>query len=368
MTGEQFEPKWMSPPGATILDILEERGLSESDFAKLIGFPSTRTSDLLSGRTAITLEVAKLLQSTLGGSVRFWISREEQYRDDVGRLQRSGNPDAAKVWLSELPVSDMVHFGWIEPHLTSKQKVDACLRFFSAANVSEWRDKYRDQLSIVAFRASSTFDSQPGSVLAWLRYAEKRSEEIKCRPWNPRGFKDALSQIRTLTRVKQPSSFIPQLQEICAQHGVAVVIARSPSGCHASAATRFLSEKKALVLLSFRYRSDDQFWFSFFHECGHPLLHDKSALFLEDGSEVTGHEEEEANRFAEELLIPAGLREELRTMPPTRPQILNFAVRSGVSRGIIVGQLQHLKRVPHDKLNWMKRHYKWSEISTLEKG
>lgn len=74
MTGAEFEPKWMSAPGATILDILEERGLSESDFAKMIGFPSTRTRDLLSGRTAITLEVAKLLQSTLGGLFAFGLT------------------------------------------------------------------------------------------------------------------------------------------------------------------------------------------------------------------------------------------------------------------------------------------------------
>jgi len=228
MSKEQFEPKWMSAPGATIMDILQERGLSEAELASLIGFSSTRTRDLLAGRTAITLEVAKVLQRALGGAVRFWISREQQYREDVGRLQTSGNPDAAKVWLSELPVSDMIQFGWIEPQWTPAQKVDACLRFFGTANVSEWRERYRDQLSVVAFRASSTFDSQPGAVLAWLRYAEKKSQEIQCEGWNPREFKKALPQIRTLTRIKQPNAFLPLLREICARHGVAVVVARAP--------------------------------------------------------------------------------------------------------------------------------------------
>lgn len=87
---------------------------------------------------------------------------------------------------------------------------------------------------------------------------------------------------------------------------------------------------------------------------------------MEDGSEVTGHKEAEANRFAEETLIPAYLREGLHTMPINKQTILKLAVKSGVSRGIVVGQLQHFKRIPHDKCNWMKRHYRWRDIPSPE--
>ena len=51
------------------------------------------------------------------------------------------------------------------------------------------------------------------------------------------------------------------------------------------------------MLLSFRYMSDDQFWFTFFHESGHLLLHSSKALFLEDGSEVSLKEEHEGKIF-----------------------------------------------------------------------
>ena len=66
-----------------------------------------------------------------------------------------------------------------------------------------------------------------------------------------------------------------------------------------------------MILLSFRYLSDDQFWFTFFHEAGHLVLHNKKALFLEDGSDVTSKEEDDANDFAERILIPSDSREEL---------------------------------------------------------
>lgn len=40
----------------------------------------------------------------------------------------------------------------------------------------------------------------------------------------------------------------------------------------------------------------DIFWFSFFHEVGHILLHTKRELFLENGIDDT--KQEEANEFS----------------------------------------------------------------------
>jgi HTH-type transcriptional regulator / antitoxin HigA len=116
-----------------------------------------------------------------------------------------------------------------------------------------------------------------------------------------------LITMRRLTRKKEPSIFVPELRKLCAENGVALVIARGPAGCRASGATRFLSDKKAMILLSFRYLADDQFWFTFFHEAGHLLMHSHKAVFLEDGSDVSLKEEHEANLFAQNILIPPNL-------------------------------------------------------------
>ena len=117
-----------------------------------------------------------------------------------------------------------------------------------------------------------------------------------------------------------------------------------------------------MIFLSFRYLSDDQFWFTFFHEAGHLILHSKKALFLEDGSDVTSEEETQANHFSEEILIPRQARAELNTIALTKRDIMKFGVKVGISRGIVVGQLQHMKRLKADQLNWMKLRYKWEDI------
>ena len=87
-----------------------------------------------------------------------------------------------------------------------------------------------------------------------------------------------------------------------------MVIVPAPSGCKVSGATLFPQQDKALLLLSFRYLSDDHFWFSFFHEVGHLLLHGIEKIFLEGVDEINQNDEEEANKFAAELLIPLSIR------------------------------------------------------------
>jgi plasmid maintenance system antidote protein VapI/Zn-dependent peptidase ImmA (M78 family) len=349
-----FRPDWLSAPGETILDILNERHLSVSQFASLMRQTADEVENLLEGRVTITLAVARQLSKVLGGSVEFWISRDFQYRDQAARLHVND-----EGWLSELPLGDMIKYGWLNPVPRPTDEISACLSFFGVADISAWRTRYRQLLDIVAFRTSASFDSIPGAVAAWLRRAEMEGEKIECRPWNADGFKDSLYGVRSLTRMKSPQEFIPELQKRCAENGVAVVVERAPTGCRVSGATWFVSEEKALLLLSFRYLSDDHFWFSFFHEAGHLLLHGKKALFLEGDELMTTTQEDEANEFAADILVPSELRASMLKLPLDGRKVIRFAHRIGVSSGIVVGQLQHYGRITHKQLNNLKRRFVW---------
>jgi Zn-dependent peptidase ImmA (M78 family) len=121
-----------------------------------------------------------------------------------------------------------------------------------------------------------------------------------------------------------------------------------------------MSPTKALLLLSFRYLSDDHFWFTFFHEAGHLLLHSEKLTFLEDGSYFDA-KEEEANRFSESTLIPERHQEDFRHLSMERHAIRNFARTLGISPGIVVGQLQHMGRLRHNQLNNLKVWYDWEQ-------
>lgn len=293
----------------------------------------------------------------VGASVRFWLAREAQYRDDVRALQND-----SRQWVSSLPFADMARYGWLKAATSTDEKLRCALDFFKVSTVDEWRDAWlSDRAGLTAYRTSPVFSAQSASVAAWLRQGELAAAELSVERWSRDCFKRLLPSLKSLTRLREPAEFVPQLQARCAACGVAVVIVRAPKGCPASGATR-VKDGKAILQLSVRYLRDDSFWFTFFHEAGHLVLHE-DRLFLEwsERRELDTYEEAEANKFAGQLLIPPLEEATLRKLPHEYRSIMRFAKSLSISPGIVVGQLQHRGLVPQDKLNFLKKRYSWAE-------
>ena len=114
-----------------------------------------------------------------------------------------------------------------------------------------------------------------------------------------------------------------------------------------------------MIQLSLRYRTNDHFWFTFFHEAAHILLHGKKLIFL-DSDTHRGVLETEANEWARQFLIPtAALREFLASGTPAKSRILRFAEEVGVAPGIVVGRLQHDRELPFNHCNDLKVRFEW---------
>ena len=56
----QFEPNWVSPPGDTILDLLEERGWLQNEFAERAGYTPKHVSLLINGKAPITPDMLEM--------------------------------------------------------------------------------------------------------------------------------------------------------------------------------------------------------------------------------------------------------------------------------------------------------------------
>lgn len=358
-----FTSDWASPPGATIADLLAARRVSPAELARDVGETPERIAALLSGQIALNSSLADALAKTLGGSSNFWLTRERQYRDTASRL--AAQPTAAEGWLRTLPLRDMITRGWVERAAGPERQAEAALRFFGCANLSEWHSEYARVVANTAYKTSASFTSHAGALAAWLRQGEREAVSVECAAWDPAALRAALPGLRALTLLHRPESFLPRLRAQCAACGVAVAVVRAPTGCRASGATRFVSPTKALLLLSFRHLSDDQFWFAFFHEVGHLLLHDLDAVFVEgqvDGEDVVAGEDDpeaQANAFAAETLVPAAALPRMLDLPAVAREIIRFAREIGIAPGIVVGQLQHHGRLSHAQMQRLKRRYQW---------
>lgn len=364
-----FTSNWSSAPGETILDILTRKDISLDEFASLLHQPLAFVRSLIEGSLQIDQELAALLSRNLGSSTEFWLAREQQYREDLSRLDQE--TIEAKEWTEQLPIKDMISFGWIKEKKNFKELLEECLNFFGVNSIAEWTERYSLSLANARFRKSQSFSTSLGATTAWVRQGEiLGSNQNITHSWDPERFSLVIARIRRLTRKKDPNLFLPELKAACHSCGVALVVLRTPNGCPASGAAKFISPHRALIILSFRYLSDDHFWFSFFHEAGHILLHNSEKIYIEnqksyESSITAAAEEDEANCFARDMLIPEDLQAELVDLRLTTKEILRFARKAGVSPGIIVGQLQFLGRVPPSRFNTLKRRFSWEEMAPI---
>lgn len=357
--GTSYHPRTVSPPGETLSEVLEERGISQAELAKRTGRPLKTINEIVRGKAAITPETALQLAMALGIPADFWLARESRFRESLARHAEQESLRESVEWLKELPCADMKRLRWVPATRNALETVAACLQFFGVANEDAWRATYAKPLA--AFRASGKSKWCLGSIAAWLRRAEREADKIECQPFNAERFTKALRDVRKLTCEPNPAVFVPALVDQCRGSGVAVVFVPEVSGCPASGATRWLTAQKALLALSLRYRTNDHLWFTFFHEAGHIVLHGKRLLVIEGTTGLDSSLEEEADAFARDALIPSKYISQLRELPGTRKSVCAFATAVGVAPGIVVGRMQKEGLIPWSYLNDLKVRYRWSD-------
>lgn len=356
-----FEPDWLSPPGDTVAEILDERGLSQRELARRTGFSTKFINQLIAGKAALTEETALKLERVLGSSARFWLNLESRYREALARQQERRKAECWVDWLNELPVKELMKAGAIpDVRLSKSRKPDVVLdllRFFGVASPQEWGEQYGALEG--QYRRTRKEQCDEAAIAGWLRMGERQAAQLVTTPYNRAAFMEALRTIRGLT-VEPPSVWQPTLIELCSKAGVAVVFVPSIRKAHVSGVARWLSSEKALIQLSVYGKWNDRMWFTFFHEAGHILMHAKKAIFLDDPhreSEVN-KQEEEANRFAGEFLIPPEAEGELRSLG-SAAEIEAFAESLGIHPGIVVGRLQYEGLLEFSQLNYLKDRFQF---------
>ena len=71
------------PPGATIKEQLDNKMMSEKDFAVKMGMSEEEIKNLLNGNMDITTDVAEKLEEVLGVPASFWNRFEAIYREKL---------------------------------------------------------------------------------------------------------------------------------------------------------------------------------------------------------------------------------------------------------------------------------------------
>ena len=76
-----------TPPGATIKEQLEDRGMRQKEFASRMDMSEKHISKLINGEVQLTPDVAVRLEFVLGVPAKFWNNLETIYREKLMKVE-----------------------------------------------------------------------------------------------------------------------------------------------------------------------------------------------------------------------------------------------------------------------------------------
>ncbi len=337
-----------TPPGATIREQLNDRGMSQKEFAVRMNLSEKHVSKLINGEVQLTFEVAVKLETVLGAPANFWNNLEAIYREKMVRVKMENAMDADEVLVKQLPYTEMARFGWVPQTRKSKEKVINLRNYFEVVELSLLENRLLTQ---IACRRLAITEKSDAMLLAWVQEAKWQARKIETKPIQIKKILSAISEIRSMTRMS-PAEFSPRLKTLLAECGIALVFLPHLRGSFLQGAS-FMDGNKIVLGLTSRGKDADKFWFSFFHELGHIVM---GHVGKPDGT--TPQDEMDADEWAKDVLIP---RMEYIIFVKrgifTQISICMFAEQIGIAPGIVVGRLQNDGVISHNILNGLKEHY-----------
>lgn len=228
--------------------------------------------------------------------------------------------------------------GWLEKADQSDENGISQLRRTVAEHVGEYGTP-----SLLRTGLNVHDLSKDWFLLAWkaqvtrtaLRQIQRKKP--KYRPLN-------MSWLSQLVKLSALDDGPARAKEMLSEQGIILVIEPQIAGMRVDGAA-FLIDEHPVIGLTLRLDAVDNFWFTLLHELAHVILHYRTGLasgFFDDFEHLEIDEmEEEANRFAQNMLIPDAVwNKSPARISKTAEPVEQLAQQLGIAPAIIFGRLR----------------------------
>ncbi len=337
-----------TPPGATIKEQLNDRGMSQREFAARMDMSEKHISRLINGDVQLTPEVAVRLEVVLGVPAKFWNNLEAIYREKLVKVEAENAMEADETLVKQLPYREMAKFGWVPETRDSKEKVVNLRKYFEVVELSLLEN---NQITRIACRRLAVTEKSDFALLAWAQEAKIKAREVKTAPINIKELINIIPDIRLMT-VMKPKEFCPKIKDMLAECGIALIFLPHLQGSFLQGAS-FMDGNKIVVGMTARGKDADKFWFSLFHEFAHIILGHIGQI-----NGTSDDDENDANEWSRDILIPvADFEDFVEKSSFSESSVRSFAKQQGIAPGIVVGRLQNEGFIKHSVMNNLKEHY-----------
>lgn len=346
--------------GEFLEETLEHIGMSQQELSNRLGRPIQTINEIIKGKKSITSQTALELEDVLGIPSHIWIGLETEYQIVLAKQKEKEQMEKESSLVKNFPYSDLAKQGFVKPKKKAIEKVEELKRFFKIAKLNQLP---KVKVYQPAFRIANKDNISNEAIASWIQAVRLKANDIQAEKFDHKKLKENLPKIKSLMNADIKEA-LKNIQKILNDCGIVLVMLPHFQKTKIYGATFWLNNDKAVIAMTLRGSFSDVFWFSFFHEIGHIVLHNKREMFLEDEylNEILKKQEDEADNFAKELLIPSkDYKNFIDKEDFSKDSVIEFAKKLNIKISIIIGRLMHDKIVKYNdyRLFILRDKYKW---------
>lgn len=343
-------PAIATHPGSILKKELKARDIKQKDFAKVIGMPAPNLSELIKGKRNITESIAIKLEEALGIPFQNWMNLQNRYYY-VSKLREELDEQENKALIEE-------------QSLRSRLNIPALYKYFSI-------DCQRASNRLIALKESLSIDlnrlhSLETNTIGFFKRSDKlRIDDKNMRTWLLLAWSEAtkitINENYSSEKARYAASLIgsqanegilsiQSIKDILNNNGI--IFAHIPKLEAAPIdAYSMLAGPNPAIMVTYDHKNIDKLAFDVIHEIGHIILHisnEKSYISIENDYSSQSKEENEADQFAYETLIPTQkwnqiLSAEPKSLTPKAiaTTIAREAKKNGISPSIAFTRYKH---------------------------
>ena len=335
---ESRSDNWGLPdPVAAIKFRMDQANLTQRDLVPFLG-SRAKVSEILSGKRAITISMARALRQHLGIPADVLLQ-------EPGATFPGHEPD---LEFSRFPLRAMAKAGWI-PNVRS-------LKDHAEELITQLREQAGVRHAATALyrkndnrRINAKTDDYALRAWCWKVLAQSREKSLSTQYEDSTVDQDFLRQVAQLSTLADGAV---RARDFLAEHGIGFEYVKHLPRTHLDGAVLRPPGDSPVIGMTLRYDRIDNFWFTLLHELGHLGLHlgrcsgetgfvdDLSLRDVEAGAGDIA--ELEADDWAQDALIPPDIWDNgIILENPVPMAVVQMAWEARVNPAVVAGRVRH---------------------------
>lgn len=293
-------------PGEKLSRLLDDKSLSQREFASRLDIAYSLLSNILNGNRPINIKLAISLQAAGFEDANKWLTWQMEYdlheaQKDEALIQKQEeikNLNQLEQWA---PVS------YLKKHLpeTISNSIKAIYDVYDVNDIQSLQHKVQNY-NFSNFRKSLKIKQNENNVIAWSYLAEYKAklELVKAKPFDPTKEKEVIDKLKVCF-FENKNDTISKTKKILNSYGIIFFTLDRPPQTPVDGKA-FMCNENPTIVLSLKYNRLDNFAFNVMHELGHVFKHLAKAKYKNKTFFTNANvniEEFEADNYAKDNLI-----------------------------------------------------------------